>query len=215
MTQPPISRRPLASRETAWARAAARRLSAGRITPNQISQAAIGFAALGALGLVASAPLGGLYQAACLILAALCCQLRLVCNLLDGMVAVEGGKSAPDGPFWNEAPDRIADILLLAGAGIAAGLPALGWAAAAFAVLTAYLRELGRAEGHGGDFSGPMAKPQRMAVLTGAAVVAAFEPFGLSAPSILGAALWLVAIGAAATAARRSARLTAALRARR
>lgn len=214
MTQPPISRRPLASRETSWARAAARRLSAGRITPNQISQAAIGFAALGALGLAASAPLGGLAQALSLILAALGCQLRLICNLLDGMVAVEGGKSAPDGAFWNEAPDRIADILLLAGAGLAAGMPALGWAAAAFAVLTAYVRELGRAEGQGGDFSGPMAKPQRMALLTGAAVLAAIEPFGLTAPAILGAALWLIVLGAAVTAVRRSARLIAALRAR-
>ena len=32
------------------------------------------------------------------------CQGRLLCNLFDGMVAVEGGKREADGPFWNEAP---------------------------------------------------------------------------------------------------------------
>jgi phosphatidylglycerophosphate synthase len=140
--------------------------------------------------------------------------MRLICNLLDGMVAVEGGKKAKDGPFWNEAPDRIADALLFAGAGYAAGYPALGWAAAVLAVGTAYIRELGRAEGFPPDFSGPMAKPQRMAVLTGAAVLAAVEPVLLDTPVVLWAALWIVVIGAALTAIRRSARLIAALKSR-
>jgi phosphatidylglycerophosphate synthase len=49
--------------------------------------------------------------------AAACIQFRLLCNLLDGMVAVEGGKGSVTGPIYNEAPDRIADVLILIGAG--------------------------------------------------------------------------------------------------
>jgi phosphatidylglycerophosphate synthase len=63
--------------------------------------------------------------------------MRLLCNLFDGMVAIEGGRKEADGPFWNEAPDRASDILILAGAGLGAGAVGLGWAAAALAVATA------------------------------------------------------------------------------
>ena len=61
--------------------------------------------------------------------------------MLDGMVAVEGGKGSPDGPIWNEAPDRYSDIVILVGAGYGAAFagaasPSLGWAAAVFAVMT-------------------------------------------------------------------------------
>ena len=210
----PSSRRPLASRDTAWARAAARRLADSAITPNQISTGAILFAAIG-LGLFALAGhWHGVPRGLSLILAAVCCQMRLICNLLDGMVAVEGGKSAKDGPFWNEAPDRLADLLLLSGAGLAAHAPALGVLAAALAVLTAYLRELGRAEALPPDFGGPMAKPQRMAVLTGAAVLAAFEPLATARPVVLIAALWIIVLGAALTATLRSGRMILALKAR-
>ena len=122
------------------------------------------------------------------------------------MVAVEGGKGARDGPFWNEAPDRFADILILVGLGLGAGLPALGWAAAALAILTAYIRELGAANGLPADFSGPLAKPQRMAVATAAAVAA------MAWPPALFWALWVIALGAGLTALRRSLRMIAALK---
>jgi phosphatidylglycerophosphate synthase len=139
-----------------------------------------------------------------LLLAAAFCQLRLLCNLFDGMVAVEGGKGAADGPFWNEFPDRIADILILAGVGFAIGSPGLGWAAASFAVLTAYVRELGHATGNPSDFSGPMAKQHRMASVTTAALVSIFEPLWGGHNEVLVVALWFIAIGAAVTAIRRS-----------
>lgn len=125
-----------------------------------------------------------------------------------------GGKSEKDGPFWNEAPDRAADFLLLGGAGLAAGSPGLGFAAAALAICTAYLRELGRAEGFPADFSGPMAKQHRMAALTIGAVIAAFSPFGYTAAGVLWVTLLLIAVGTAATIARRSLRLLRALEAR-
>jgi phosphatidylglycerophosphate synthase len=212
MTGP--NRRPLKSRGSRWAEAAARRLAAGRVTPNQISIAAVGFAAFGGAMLALSAWLPAVPRALALILAALACQGRLVCNLLDGMVAVEGGKCAKDGPFWNEAPDRASDILLFAAAGLAAGAVALGWAAAALSVLTAYLRELGRAEGLAPDFSGPMAKQHRMAVLTAGAVLAAAEPWVLGRLLVLEAALWIVVLGAALTAGLRARRIVQGLKGR-
>ena len=152
----------------------------------------------------------GLARALLLGLAALGCQMRLLCNLFDGMVAVEGGRSGPDGPFWNEAPDRASDILILVGAGVGAGAPALGWAAAAFAVLTAYVRELGRAEGAPHDYGGPMAKQHRMAVMTAAALAFVFLP----GTPILAWALWAIVAGAAITAGLRSYRLIRFLRSR-
>ena len=47
-------------------------------------------------------------------------QLELLCNLLDGMVAVEGGLGGPTGPLWNELPDRIADSVFIVALGMAA-----------------------------------------------------------------------------------------------
>lgn len=197
-------RRPLASRNTRWAGAIARWLAARAITPNQISQASMAAAALAGGAFVLAGQGTGGSRILFLILAILFCQFRLLCNLFDGMVAVEGGKGAPDGPFWNEFPDRVADLLIFAGAGYGIGMPDLGWAAGGFAVLTAYVRELGRATGQPSDFSGPMAKQHRMATITAAAALSVLEPLWGGHNAVLMAALWIVAIGAAFTAIRRS-----------
>lgn len=115
-----------------------------------------------------------------LLLAAIMIQGRLICNLLDGMVAVEGGMGSPAGPVWNELPDRISDSLILLGAGYGLTLipwgATLGWSAALLALMTAYLRLLGGTCGLKQQFSGPMAKQQRMAVLCVAAVLAIWVP---------------------------------------
>lgn len=196
-------RRPLASRNTQWAGAIARWLAARAITPNQISQASMLAAALaGGAFVLAGQNTGGL-RIACLLLAILFCQLRLLCNLFDGMVAVEGGKGAPDGPFWNEFPDRVADLLIFASVGYGIGMPGLGWAAGALAVSTAYVRELGRATGQPSDFSGPMAKQHRMAAITAGAAISILEPLWDGHNQVLMVALWVVAAGAALTAIRR------------
>jgi phosphatidylglycerophosphate synthase len=136
---------------------------------------------------------------------------------------MEHGRGGPLGPIWNELPDRIADGLCLVGAGyggLLAGAfqaePA-GWLAAILAVLTAYVRELGRGFGLAADFSGPGAKPQRMAVLTAAAVLAgACAPTllnGLSA-GVLTAGLGLIVLLTGATCVRRTLHVARALRAR-
>ncbi len=196
----PNNRRPLASRQSGWAARLTDWAILKGLTPNQISQASMGFAALGLLFFML-APLGpGLVGFICLLLAAATIQARLICNLIDGMVAIEGGQGAKDGPFWNEAPDRLSDLLLLLGAGVAADDPALGALAAALAIATAYIRELGRAEGFPPDFSGPLAKPQRMAVLTVGTVLAAFY----ATEWTLTVTLWIIVIGTAVTILRRS-----------
>jgi phosphatidylglycerophosphate synthase len=193
------NRRPLTSRNSAWASQLASWAVAREITPNQISQASMGFAVAGFF-LYALSTQGGFVQFLALLLAAATLQARLVCNLIDGMVAIEGGKGAKDGPFWNEAPDRVSDLLFFTGAGLAAGRPDLGLLAAALAIATAYIRELGRAEGFPPDFSGPLAKPQRMAVLTAGTVLAALY----ATEWTLMVTLWIVVAGTAATVVRRS-----------
>lgn len=203
------NRRPLTSRNSAWAaRLAAWAVQKG-LTPNQISQASMAFAATGFL-LYWLSTHGGFVQFLCLILAAATLQARLVCNLIDGMVAIEGGKGAKDGPFWNEAPDRVSDLLFFAGAGLAAGQPDLGLLVAALAIATAYIRELGRAEGFPPDFSGPLAKPQRMAVLTAGTVLAALY----ATEWTLTVTLWIVIAGTAITVIGRSSILVERLKSR-
>ena len=105
--------------------------------------------------------------------------MRLICNLIDGMVAVEGGKHSVVGGIYNEFPDRISDTFILVGAGIAGitfGSFVLGLLAALLAVLTAYTRLLGGTVGADQYFIGPMAKQHRMALLTFASLVCLFQP---------------------------------------
>lgn len=207
------NRRPLASRQTGWAAAFTRRLAATSVTPNQISIASIFVASIaGAAFWAAGTAEEFLPRALLLVAAAAFCQLRLLCNLLDGMVAVEAGKGTPDGAFWNELPDRVSDLVIFAGIGYGIGHPALGWAVAALAILTAYVRELGRNCGLPADFSGPMAKPHRMALVTAAALASLLEPLWDGRNEILLVALWLVAIGSGVTVFRRSATMLRGLR---
>ena len=214
------NRRPLKSRDTGWARRLARTLAGFGASPDMISAASVAFAALGGILLGFCDAVDAPLRPVLLVGAAVCVQLRLLCNLLDGMVAVEHGKGGPHGPIWNELPDRFSDVFLLIGAGYGAGDAflaygaTLGWAGAVLAVMTAYVRELGRGLGIEADFSGPMAKPQRMAVLTLAALVSAAEPLWGWHGESLAIALAIIVLGAAATVARRTARLGARLRTR-
>lgn len=206
----PVDRRPIAARNTGAARRITTWLVQRNLTPNAISMLSMVFALIGGLAFA----YGG-HMVAGLVLAALGCQMRLLCNLFDGLVAVEGGKGTADGPFWNEAPDRLSDIFILIGLGYGAGQPELGILAAALAVLTAYIRELGRANGAGNDFAGPLAKPQRMALATVAALgQAAVYIIGQDWP-VLVWALWAMVLGTGVTVLHRSWRQVRALKQRR
>ena len=206
-----LARRPLKSRSASWPRQIAFALVGKGFTPNQISVASLIFASLGAFCL-ALTPHPSRTIAALLFLAtAICIQLRLLCNLLDGLMAIEGGRKTKAGEIFNEFPDRIADVLLFVCAGYSIYfLPrgiALGWMCAVMAVLTAYIRVFGGSVGLAQDFCGPMAKQQRMAVLTGACILSAGEQFMAWPPRIMFVALCIVFAGALITATRRTQRI--------
>jgi len=199
---PSSQRRPLKVRGLNIVNLVAQWLSQRSITPNQISIASVAFAALAALCLwltsVAVEQAGWLF-----LLAGLLIQFRLLCNLFDGMVAVEGGQSTPSGELFNDIPDRFADALLFAAAGYACVNEPwgslLGWTAATLSVTTAYVRTLVISVGAPVDFGGPMAKQHRMAVLTGACVFAAVTSIFGSAGWVIMAALCIVVVGCALT----------------
>jgi len=197
-------RRPLASRDTAWARRIASLLARSSVTPNQISTVSIAFAALGAWALIDARPLA-------LVGAAICVQLRLLCNLIDGMVAIEGGKQSPVGALYNEFPDRIADSCFLVALGYACEVAWLGWLAALLAALTAYVRATGGALGLKQDFRGPMAKPHRMAVLTVACLAGAAEIYWNGTRYALLVAAIVIAAGSALTCVTRTRAIARAL----
>lgn len=192
------ARRPIANRSSFWAIAIAKHLGRAGVTPNSISVASIVFAGLGAaLMAFVAHPLAWLG-------AAVCVQLRLVCNLIDGMVAIEGGKKTRTGAIYNEFPDRVADSLLLVAAGYAAGFPWLGWMCALLAALTAYVRVFGGSVGLPQDFSGIMAKQRRMAVLTAGLVVQAVAAAFVASAWPLIVACAIIALGSLVTCATRT-----------
>ena len=206
------NRRPLKSRSTRWAQSLSRSLSRLGLTADAISIVGVIAALAGALALYEASRWPWLYLAAVAGV-----QLRLLCNLLDGLVAIEGGKKSPVGPLYNEVPDRIEDSILLIAAGFASGWLALGLAAALAAALTAYIRALGGSLGFNQDFAGPMAKQHRMATLTVgilAAFIVEFIP-GFSLKDgrlILALCLLLIIAGALVTMVRRIARIARQLR---
>ncbi|MGZ8337078.1 MAG: CDP-alcohol phosphatidyltransferase family protein [Allosphingosinicella sp.] len=202
------NRRPLRSRETGWAQGIARGLLRTGLSADQVSLLGILFAGLGAAAYALAPQWPWLFLAG-----ALAIQLRLLCNLFDGMIAVEGGRKSPYGPLFNEAPDRIEDSLFLIAFGYAGGLLWLGLLAALLACLTAYVRVLGGSFGLAQDFVGPMAKQHRMAVLTFASVLAAVEAWAFGSLHVVQIALWIVVAGAAWTAMRRTLRIAAAMKA--
>lgn len=83
------NRRPLAVRDMAIAKRIAIWLSQKNITPNQISLMSIGFAIV---GYAAMHSYYYFYSSVLLLITALSIQMRLLCNLFDGMVALEGGE---------------------------------------------------------------------------------------------------------------------------
>lgn len=220
-----LDRRTIPQRSTRWAARIADLLAALRLTPNTISVLSVIVALGAAVALAASAFVGDSARLGLLITAACLMPLRLLLNMLDGMLAVERGMHTPTGDLFNELPDRIADLVVIAGAGYATASVwlsggvdfgvALGWLAAALAVLTAYVRTLGAANGVGNFFDGPMAKPPRMWVLVLACLASLLEaPLGWPRGIVLAIALAVIALGSLITVIVRLRRITAALRAR-
>lgn len=214
MTEAELDRRPLKSRNWAVSGKIAAWLANRGASPNGISVAGM---VCGVLAGVAFALTGyaythwdtgavrGLWLAAALFM-----QCRLLANLFDGMVAVEQGKASAVGELYNEVPDRISDVAIMIGAGYALG----GWIAGGFlaavaSMFTAYVRAMGKAATGKNDFRGPMAKQQRMALLTAFCLVALVLPSGwwtqplICSFTLLGLVLLVIVVGALFTSCRR------------
>jgi len=214
-----MDRRPLKTRERGWAKALASILVRSRIKPNAISIVSIVFAAGAGAAFIGSRDAEGATRVAWLITGAACIQLRLLCNMLDGMVAVEGKMGSKTGDVFNELPDRIADPLIIVPVGYAivryvAIAPALGWCAGLLAVMTAYVRVLAGSVRAKQDFCGPMAKAHRMATLTVAAIVDAIAGYVGYRDYALLLALALIIAGTVVTMIRRTRRMVAELESR-
>ncbi len=201
-----MERRAVSSRSNTLIRRLAGTLARTSVTPNQISTFSVLAALLVPLGLFVC---GGAVGCA---LALLGVQLRLLANVVDGLVAVEGGKSSVVGALYNEFPDRIADSIVLVSLGFAAGWSSLGWLCALLAALTAYVRVFGGALGLPQAFTGPMAKQHRMAVAS-AMLVGMFLPAAWQ-PALQLTGLGAIALGSAWTCVRRTRAIAQQLTAR-
>lgn len=147
-------RRPIAARGLAVFQGLADRLAARNVSPNTISMWSIG-AGFAACACFAATPYLGTHINRVLVLhtridICVCCcavlvapaaspaalslawfggaggvQLRLMANLLDGMVAERLGVASsvanPLGLVYNDLPDRVSDIAILGGLGLALG----------------------------------------------------------------------------------------------
>ena len=203
----PEARRPLKVRNLADVQTMAKSLAQRDISPNQISLASIGFAALAGISCVGMTSFSGGAGLLFMLLALAGIAGRVLCNLFDGLVALEGGKSTKSGELFNDVPDRISDALIFVGMGYAFSFGAwgavLGWGAALLAVLTAYARTLGRSLGAPVDFQGPMAKPHRMGVSAVAILLTPFETMFVAKGTMLAFGLVVIIAGSVWTVWKR------------
>jgi phosphatidylglycerophosphate synthase len=201
-------RRPIKSRNTKWAAAIAKFLAKIGLKPNYISILSVVFAGLAGASLFYIPLMPKELTIILYLLAILFIQLRLLCNLFDGMVAIEGGFKTKSGEIFNDLPDRIADPIILVCAGYSLTsinyAHELGWLAGLLAIMTAYIRLLGGTTGATQLFIGPMAKQHRMAVMTFALLVAAIVFKWNYHEYIITGALSIIVLGCIVTIMRRT-----------
>jgi phosphatidylglycerophosphate synthase len=173
----PIDRRPIESRNTGWAQAVTQILVKLGVSPNSISILGMLAAVAAGVAFYSTQVATETSQRALWFFAGVLCQVRLLCNLFDGMVAVKCGIASPKGELYNEVPDRVSDAAVFIGLGYSAGGDiAFGYIAAIVSVFVAYVRAVAKSIGAPNDFRGPMAKPQRMAIVTVISVYMALSP---------------------------------------
>ena len=129
-----IDRRPTKLRDLALLKCTVKRLISADISPNLISIlgmfACIGSGSGSGSALAATALTEGLIQRLLWLTGAVLLQMRGLANLLDGMVAVDSGKSSPVGELYNDVPDRVSDTAMLIGLGYSvSSAPTLGFVA--------------------------------------------------------------------------------------
>ncbi|HYJ04366.1 MAG TPA: CDP-alcohol phosphatidyltransferase family protein [Chthoniobacterales bacterium] len=211
----PTSRRPIADGFRSTARLATALCVRLGVHPDSISYASIVAAAAAAFCFWKSGSSPWL-----LILAPLLCYLRLWFNMLDGMVALASGQASWRGEILNDLPDRVSDVLIFVGVAHSGWMnPFLGYWAAMFALLTAYVGMFGQAVGVHREFSGVMSKPWRMVTLHLAAWITLVclwcgSALRLGSLTVLDWASLIVVAGCLQTMFIRLKRIMAALRAK-
>src|SRR5262245_38839701 len=108
-TYEPLERRPIKSRNAPWARATTQCLVRVGASPNAISLLGMLAAVTAGIAFFATNHTAGLAQRGLWLCAAVLCQVRLLCNLFDGMVAVANQSASRTGELYNEVPDRVSD----------------------------------------------------------------------------------------------------------
>ncbi|MEL7497002.1 MAG: CDP-alcohol phosphatidyltransferase family protein [Planctomycetota bacterium] len=201
----PTARRPINSRDTRWASLIADWLASTSLSANGISIIGMLAACFAGISFYGTSLTDGWLQRSLWLTGGVLCQVRLLCNLFDGMVAIRRNAASAVGELYNEVPDRVSDVAVLVGLGFAAGgEPVAGLFASTTAVFVAYVRAMAVSIGAPNDFSGPLAKPQRMALVTLVAVWMTCSPATWQADFDWARwTLWLIAIGCLITALRR------------
>lgn len=211
-------RRPIPLRHSAVSRRIAAALAGAGLSANGVSLIGMVLAIAAGIALALTSLFGEAFRLL-FLLAALFIPIRGLCNMIDGMIAVELGQAAPTGPLMNEVPDRLSDIALMIGAGYAlGGNETLGYLTALAALFIAYLRVAGVSMGTPAFFGGWMAKQPRMFSLAAVCAWLALTPEAWH-PSIGGSGLVTfcqsaILIGSVQTVYLRLRQIAAALEAR-
>jgi phosphatidylglycerophosphate synthase len=199
-------RRPISARNSRFSQRTAAFLVQRGVSPNTISGVSIlfGIGAGLSLAAISNSSMARLWWA----LTAVFILLRLLANMLDGMVAIEAGKASAIGELYNEVPDRISDVAIFIGAGFTAGSsPHLGYIAAILALFIAYLRALGNQMGVTQLFLGPMGKSHRMFTLVAICLYSALTPTLWQPSALVEWGLLVIIAGSVVTIIRRLQRI--------
>ena len=208
----PTSRRPIAGLFRRTAHAAVRVAVKARMHPDVFSYASIVAAGIAAWLFYASRT-----HPRYIVIAVAFALLRLWLNMFDGMVALAAGKASKKGEIVNDLPDRISDVLIFA------GIAHSGWCNAFYAywvaiaaVIVAYVGLFGQAVGVKREFSGVMAKPWRIVVLSIGALTTMFlvlndRPYWFGGFSVLDWTHIVILVGCAQTIVVRLSRIFRAL----
>ena len=219
MNEPKLDRRPIAARNLLISSRITDVLAKWGMSPNAISVWSMVFGLASGLSFWATSfdpPAIRVFW----LLAAFFILMRLLANMFDGMVAVKTGTTSPVGELYNEVPDRVSDTVIIVGAGYAlGGSEIVSYLAALAAMLTAYVRAVGKGAGAKQEFCGPLAKQQRMFLLIATAIYLALTPsswhlkFGANSQyGLLAPILFVIAVGSLITTWRRLVRINANLK---
>ena len=208
----PTSRRPIANIFRRTAHGAVRVAVRAGIHPDVFS-----YASIVAAGVAAWLFWQSRTHPRYIVLAVVFAMLRLWLNMFDGMVALAAGKASKKGEIINDLPDRISDVLIFL------GVAHSGWCNAYYAywvaiaaVIVAYVGLFGQAVGVQREFSGMMAKPWRIVLLSIGALATMFlvlndQRYWFASYSVLDWTNFVILAGCVETIAVRLGRIFRAL----